>query len=192
MPPLNPVLYGKPVPPVRHVGRQDKVRTLFSRLYNGESTTIVGEPHIGKSSMLRYMADEGVRAQGLSEAEAKYLFAEIDCHMLPRDYTPADFWGQALAALPLIVPEETVTRSWQAVAVNQFASFALESFFRLLARSGRRLVLIIDEFDALLNHPSLKGEFFGALRSMATRTDGLVVIAASRLSVSVMNRSVRS
>jgi hypothetical protein len=77
MPPLNPFLYGKPVPPVRHVGRQDKVRTLFSRLYNGESTAIVGEPHIGKSSMLRYMADEGVRAQWLSEAEAKYLFTEV-------------------------------------------------------------------------------------------------------------------
>ncbi len=49
-------------------------------------------------------------------------------------------------------------------------------------------MIIIDEFDALLNHPSFKNEFFGALRSMATRTDGLVVIAASRLSVSAMNR----
>jgi AAA-like domain len=134
------------------------------------------------------MADAGVRAEWLSEAEAKYLFTEIDCHMLPRDFTPADFWGEALAALPLTVPEEAVARQWQAVAENRFGSFALESLFRLLARFGRRIVLAIDEFDALLNHPNLKGEFFGALRSMATRTDGLVVITASRLSVAAMNR----
>ena len=48
-----------------------RFRTLFGHLYNGESTAIVGEPHIGKSSMLRYMADAGVRAQWLGEVEAK-------------------------------------------------------------------------------------------------------------------------
>jgi ABC-type phosphate/phosphonate transport system ATPase subunit len=63
MPLLNPFLYGKPVPPARFVGRRDAVRTLFSRLYNGESTAIVGEPHIGKSSLLRYVMDDDVRAQ---------------------------------------------------------------------------------------------------------------------------------
>ena len=44
MPLLNPFLYGKPVPPPRFVGRREAVRTLFSRLNNGESTAIVGEP----------------------------------------------------------------------------------------------------------------------------------------------------
>jgi len=62
-PQLNPFLYGTPVPPSRHIGRRDAVRTLLSRLYNGESTAIVGEPHIGKSSLLRCIADEAVRRE---------------------------------------------------------------------------------------------------------------------------------
>ena len=188
MPLLNPFLYGKPVPPARFVGRRDAVRTLFSRLYNGESTAIVGEPHIGKSSLLRYAADDEVRAQWLDKAVPNYFFTDIDCHMLPRNFTPADFWRQALTALSLVVPDEPMARQWQVVVDNQFGSFTLDSLFQLLARSRRRVVLVIDEFDSLLNHPNFNAEFFGALRSIATRTDGLAVITASRLSVAAMNR----
>ena len=110
MPLLNPFLYGKPVPPARFVGRRDAVRTLFSRLYNGESTAIVGEPHIGKSSLLRYVMDDDVRAQWLDNVAPNHFFPEIDYHMLPRSHTPADFWRQALAALSLAVPDEAVAR----------------------------------------------------------------------------------
>jgi Novel STAND NTPase 2 len=188
MPLLNPFLYGKPVPPARFVGRRDAVRTLFSRLYNGESTAIVGEPHIGKSSLLRYATDDEVRSQWLEEAAPNYFFTDIDCHMLPRNFTSADFWRQALTALSLVVPDEPVVRQWQVVVDNQFGSFTLDSLFQLLARSRRRVVLVIDEFDSLLNHPNFNAEFFGALRSMATRTDSLAVITASRLSVAAMNR----
>ena len=74
------------------------------------------------------------------------------------------------------------------MADNGFDSFSLESLFHLLARSKQRVALVIDEFDALLNHPNFNAEFFGALRSMATRTDSLAVITASRLSVAAMNR----
>jgi len=164
------------------------VRTLFSRLNNGESTAIVGEPHIGKSSLLRYIVDDDVRAQWLGNAPFTCFFTEIDCHMLPRSFTPTDFWRQALTSLSLAVPDEVVARQWQVVVDNQFGSFTLDSLFQLLARSSRRVVLVIDEFDSLLNHPNFNAEFFGALRSMATRTDGLAVITASRLSVAAMNR----
>ena len=51
MPILNPFIYGKPVPVTQHINRQRELRTLFSRLRNGECTAVVGEPHIGKSSL---------------------------------------------------------------------------------------------------------------------------------------------
>ena len=73
MPVLNPFLYGKPVPATRFVGRQEAVRTVFSRLFNGESTAIVGEPHIGKSSLLYYVADAGVRAEWLGGGSGSIL-----------------------------------------------------------------------------------------------------------------------
>jgi hypothetical protein len=68
---------------------------------------------MGKSSLLRYVADETVRAQWLGEASPNYFFTEIDCHMLTRDFTPGDFWRQALAALPEAVPDEALARQWQ-------------------------------------------------------------------------------
>ncbi len=187
---LNPFLYGKPVPPTRFVGRQDAVRTIFSRLYNGESTAIVGEPHVGKSSLLYYVADETVRAQWLGEDTAKYFVAEMDCHMMSLQYTPAEFWQYALAEMPQAVPDEAVLRQWQVVKSSQFGSYTLKRLFELTASAHWRVVLVIDEFDVLLHHPNFKAnaEFFGSLRSMAIHTDGLSVITASRMPVSAMNR----
>src|SRR5437016_2273417 len=108
--PLNPFLYGNPVPPSRFVGRQNAVRTLYGRLRNGESTAIVGEPRIGKSSLLRYIADESVRTQWLAEAATQQFITEIDCHMLPRHHTPSDFWRQALTLLPQTLSDEAMVQ----------------------------------------------------------------------------------
>lgn len=188
MPQLNPFLYGKPVPPAQHVGRRIEIRTLFSRLANGESSAIVGEPHIGKSSLLRYLADENVRREWLGKVSEQQLRIEIDCQLLAANFTPNDFWQQVIAKVREIADDE-VKQQCVIVAQNNFGSFSLEALFKLLAKKERRVVLLIDEFDTLLNHPNFnKAEFFGALRSFATRTDGLAIITASRLSVAQMNR----
>ncbi len=69
------------------------------------------------------------------------------------------------------------------------SAFTLEGLFNLLARQQQRVILLLDEFDTLLCHPKFNNtQFFGALRSFATRTDALAVITASRLSVAQMNR----
>ena len=185
----EPVFVGKPVPPSKFIGRDDSVRTIFSRLYNGESTAIVGEPHIGKSSILSYVADHEIRSAWLGERAAKYVFAEIDCHMIPRQFSPADFWSQTLADVPRFVGHDSVTRQWQAVKEAQVgSSFTLEGLFKSMRLAGSCVVLVIDEFDVLLNHPNFDGGFFGPLRSLAIRTNALAVITASRLPVAEMNR----
>ena len=185
---LNPFLYGKPVPPSRFVGRSAAVRTIFSRLYNGESTAIVGEPHIGKSSILSYVADHEIQAEWLGERAAKHLFAEIDCHMIPRQFSPADFWSHTLADVPQVVSHDSVARQWEAMKVSQFGSFAVKRLVESVDLAGWCVVLIIDEFDVLVNHPNFDGEFFGTLRSLAIHTNALAVITASRLPVAEMNR----
>ncbi len=184
----NPFLYGSPVPPTRFVGRQDIVKTLFARLYNGESTALIGEPHSGKTSLLRYIADEEVRERWLSGASAWHFFTDVDCHLLSRDFAPADFWRQALAALPHAMQNDTITRQWQMVSDNRFGSFMLEGLFRQLAKSDWRVVLLIDEFDILLHHLKFNAEFFGALRSLATRTNALSLVLAGRTPIAQMNK----
>ncbi len=186
---LNPFIYGKPVPTGRFVGRQDEVRTVFSRLYNGESTAIVGEPHIGKTSLLNYIADESTRREWIAQVFARYAFADFDCHLIGADWTPDDFWQQVLLRVAEQIENEAVRQQCQAVAEKGYSAFELESLFRLIGRREYRVALLIDEFDTLLDHPAFgQAEFLAALRSLATRTDGLALIIASRLGVAQMNR----
>lgn len=188
-PSLNPFIFGKPVPTGRFIGRQNEVRALFSRLHNGESTAIVGDPHIGKTSLLSYIADEDTRREWIAQAFAQHVFVDFDCDLMPSDFHPADFWARAVSEIAAHAADDAVARQCHLVIENHYGSFTLEGLFRLLAKREWRAVLLIDEFDKLLNHPHFAtAEFLGALRSLATRTDGLVVITASRLSVAQMNR----
>jgi hypothetical protein len=86
-------------------------------------------------------------------------------------------------------PEWLLRRQMDVVRMNSFGSFTLERLFTMLAQQGQRVVLLIDEFDTLLEHPNFStAEFFGALRSIATRNNGLALVTASHLEVADMNR----
>ena len=186
---LNPFIYGKPVSTGRFVGRQEQVRVLFSRLFNGESTAIVGEPHMGKTSLLRYIADEDTRREWIAQIFGQHVFVDLDCHLMPIDFGPSQLWAQVLEYIKAFSSDAALHEQCDLVITNQYGSLTLERLFKLLDKREWRVVLMIDEFDVLLGHPTFgTAEFLGALRSFATRTNGLVVITASRLSVAQMNR----
>ena len=187
-PNLNPFHYGNPVPTKRFIGREDAQRTIFGRLSNGESTAVVGEPHIGKSSFLRYVRDDHVRNAWLRDADA-YAFVDLDCHLIPQSYQPSDFWREVLDRIAEIFPAEQIRQQIEVVRQSGYGSFTLKRLFDLLGRDDKRAVLLVDEFDVLLHHPSFNtAEFFGALRSLAVQTNGLALITSSRLPVAEMNR----
>jgi hypothetical protein len=54
-----------------------------------------------------------------------------------------------------------------------------------------RLVILLDEFDRVLDHPTLNNaEFLGSLRSLATRSQGaLALVVASRQSLTALNEA---
>ncbi len=188
---LNPFIYGNPVPVAQHVNRQRELRTLFSRLQRGESTAIVGEPRIGKTSLLRCLATPAVQREWLGAGAERLIPVELDFYAewLSPAKTPVDFWGRVLNDVKAAVPDETVQGQIALVGENQYGSATLCNFFRDLGRRGRRVVLLVDEFDAMLSHPNFStAEFLGGLRSMATRSDCLQVITASIMPVSEMNR----
>jgi hypothetical protein len=185
---VNPFIYGKPVPPNRFVGRQSAVRTIFARLSNSESTTIVGLSHSGKSSLLRYIRDEDVRADWLGDS-GSYYFVDIDCHLIPPSFEPINFWQEILTQIAEAFPQEEVRTQIEVVQQAGYGSFTLQSLFRLLERHEKRVVLLLDEFDVLLSHPNFNtAEFFGALRSLTTQSNSLTLVAASRVPTADMNR----
>ncbi len=126
-PALNPFICGKPVPIRRFVGRRSEVDRVFGRLCNGESTAIVGEPHIGKTSMLKYIADESTRPEGIAQIFARYAFADFDCHLVAgTDCQPAQFWQYYV--LPRVaeqIEDEIVRRRCSAVAEKGFNAVQL-------------------------------------------------------------------
>jgi hypothetical protein len=168
---------------------EEALHIIFSRIYNCESTAVVGEPHIGKSSVLHYIANKKIQSDWLDEEDRRSIFIEIDCHILPESYQPADFWKYVLDQFEATSPEQKTQLQLEVVRRSNFGSFTLKSFFDQLSQMRLQIVLLIDEFDSLLHHPNFNTpEFFGALRSFSTSTDALTLVIASRLEISEMNR----
>lgn len=185
-------VYGRPVVPAEFLDREASLRTLFNRLRHNESTAVVGEPHVGKTSLLMKLADPATQREYLGEEAERTVFSFIDLHPIGGDFTPSAFWKEALEPLthhsilsavsPLLLQAEEAGCSRR----------ALERLMVSLAQHGVQLVLLLDEFEQLLLHPNFRDPaFFALLRSLATRTGGLALITSSRLSVAAMNERGR-
>jgi len=189
-PALNPFIYPGPVSAEKFVGREEALQSLLSRIATGQNTAVVGEPNIGKSSLLKHLVECDECHARLGEKAAKTIFVFQDCHLLPGSFTPAGFWRQVLSHVWESCPDRTVCQivDWAATK-GEFGAWALERLFHTVTQRGWRVVLLIDEFDSLLHHAGFNtAEFFGALRSLATRFTGLALVTASRLAVAAMNR----
>lgn len=184
----HPFIYGRPVRPGEFLNREADLRTVFNRLRNCDSTAIVGEPRIGKSSLLLKLADETTQQSYLVD-DAKHMVTQrLDLHSIDNSYTPMDFWGEALRPLQEQPGHKAVTRQLLSVIQTGYARQSLEQLFNYLSERSRKLVLLLDEFERLLSHPQFQDPaFFAGLRYLAG-TGGLVLVIASRLSSAEMNK----
>ena len=113
--------------------------------------------------------------------------------MFPQAFTPEKFWEQALSPveeqLLAAAPDSPLDKQYDICKSNQFGTFTLETFFRVLKQADYCLVLLIDEFDALIHHQVLNSvEFFGGLRSLASRSGGsFALVIASRQPIHKLN-----
>lgn len=86
----HPFIYGRPVKPGEFVDRDSELRTIFNRLRHGESTAIVGEPHIGKTSLLLKLADDATQRQCLGDDARDLVICQPAGNLRPlADGTPA-------------------------------------------------------------------------------------------------------
>lgn len=177
----NPFQYGRPVTdPAYLAGRHQETRTIFSRLGNMESTSILGERRIGKTSFLKCMSHaDTVRASGRDPEE--YLFIFVDLEGYDRQRTPATFWCEILDKIDA---QACSKRNKDFVAgiraQSFFATRELGDLFDSIGREGSRVILCLDEFDSVTGNPNFDPDFFSNLRSLAIHHNLALVTASHK------------
>lgn len=172
--------------------RKKEVKSIVRCIQSYQSTAIVGHSKSGKTSLLYFLKNQENRHL-YGECRERLVFQFLDAQMFEESFSQANFWENALDALVLY---HQVNHSNQAVLSayndcknNGFSSFLIERLFANIQASGKQLVLFIDEFDVLLEHPLLnRNEFFGSLRSIASRYNkALTLVIATQLPLSLLH-----
>jgi len=165
----NPFTFGNPISdPARFYGRKQEIRQIVNRLLSSahESTSVVGERRIGKTSLLYYLAHPEVTA-GMGLTPDKYCLVYVDFQGLT-DITPQRFWQRVLSKIERAsCDQELAARFKKASRQQKFDLFDLEDLFDTVANRGRQVVLLLDEFEYVTRNKNFGSEFFGGLRSLA-------------------------
>jgi hypothetical protein len=193
----NPFFFGDPIPPKLFVGRDKELRRIISRIITGQSTAIIGEPRSGKTSLLLYLAEPTLRQKHYDTYEKRLFFSFVFFRTLSDQFNQTQFWEHALHPLyeQVIIPNPNtaLAQAYQQCLRADFNVFTLVRLFKKMEQEGQCLVLILDEFDVLLNHPILNcSEFFGSLRFLASCHDALSLLIACRLSLSMLNTKTQA
>lgn len=186
----NPFITGEVVPPEKFVGRRNEIRRLSSNIMKGSSSIVVGDPRVGKTSLLKYLSAPQKAEYLYGEKALKQYFQYFNAHTFNDDFDEAQFWQQAIEPLykkiVALKPDNcsSIESAYMKCTQTKFSHYpSLENLFEKLDTSGWRLVLLVDEFDVVLEHPKLNNKgFLGNLRTLACHSS-LAYIAAARQSL---------
>jgi hypothetical protein len=188
---INPFNYGKPIDdPNRFVGHHREVEQVFSRLLSAfESTSIVGERRIGKTSLLKYLANSQT-AVNFGLDPAKYTFVYQDFQLLDENTLPTRFWKRVLRAINRTVSQhqEIVTEIEAALNADTIDNYTLDDIFTLIDEQTLYIVLLLDEFENVTRNQHFDSDFFGGLRSLAIHHN-LALVTSSRQSLVELTHS---
>jgi len=178
----NPFSYGNPISdPRRFFGRKREIQQVFSRLRNAEfeSSSLVGERRIGKSSLLKYLAHPTIgQSHGLDPNT--YLFVYMDLQMVHEQITPSQLWQRLLRQITNVLADPHIKQ--ELVEIQQslpFNNFALEDVFDSIDAKDLYIILLLDEFEHVTKNPNFDASFFYGLRSLAIHHH-LALITSSR------------
>ena len=178
----NPFTFGNPVLRDAFFDRKRETNRIKDALLRGSSVLITAEPRAGKTSLL-YRIQE---ASLYGDAAVHLHFSELDAQAITGWDVPR-FWKHTLQPITDLSPE--VTTAYRAALAENFGTFVVERVLLRLEEAGERLVLLLDEFDVILEEPGLhKAEFYGGLRALATRFSSLALVLVSRLPLEELNR----
>ena len=165
----------------RFFGREHEIEQVFSRLRNFEfeSSSIVGERRIGKTSLLNFLMHPEVRlSYGLNSD--KYLFIYLDFQMIDKDTTPLRLWQRVLRQMTRSCQDTEVKLMLEEMcAMDTIDNFAIADLFDSIDKIGLYIVFLLDEFENVTANQNFDAAFFYGLRALAIHHN-LSLITSSR------------
>ncbi|MFB3905287.1 MAG: protein kinase [Acidobacteriota bacterium] len=178
---MNPYLNRVMIqPPDQFFGRRKEVSRVLSRVggQRPQSVSIVGERRIGKSSLLFHLTWPEVRKRYLAQDDG-LLVVFFDLQQL-HDLPPEEF---------LLLLCDRIAKTAGGVSLGTGGGYQeFQTILEQLAASGRRLVLLFDEFDAITSNPLFRKEFYSFLRSMANN-HAVSYVTSSRVELQTLCHS---
>jgi hypothetical protein len=178
----NPFIVGSPVStPKLFIGRQYEIQQVMDRLLNSahESSSVVGERRVGKTSLLYYLQSEDVRKL-YDFDEEKYVMIYFDPQVLENGNTPFDFWINILRKITERVQIHEATKIMDGIVNYQSVNnFILMDFFDCLKKENKQIVLLLDEFERVTRNSNFDTDFFQNLRFLAIHKN-LTLITSSQ------------
>jgi AAA-like domain len=179
----NPFTYGNPIrDPYRFFGREWEVKQIFGRLQNKEfeSSSVVGERRIGKTSLLYYAADPGIRAvQGLGPEH--YSFVYVDLQMVDATMGPEELWRWLLTLMRRQCPDPEIGHLVAALeGRKRLRTFDLDELFQQIHDRGHKVVFLLDEFDLVTTNKKFGPDFYYGLRALVSG-HRVALVTSSRL-----------
>jgi hypothetical protein len=192
----DPFTYGNPIrDPGRFYGRAHEVAQIFGRLRNPEfeSSSVVGDRRIGKTSLLNYIAHPETRyAYGLGGDH--FIFVYADLQMVGRTMGPEQLWRQLLGSLLEQCRDDVIAAALkELLRQDRLDIFDLDLLFRKVDARGHGVVFLLDEFEQVTGNPNFGPDFFFGFRSLAIhRNVALVTSSRSELVELCHSDSVKS
>ena len=165
----TPFVLGKPIKtPEDFYGRERELRELFESVKNMQPAALVGEHRCGNTSILYQMLHPDQQSRFLSEDEREQLMFVFVNAQLAGDSPESLFRRVALA---LRRADESSTLDFGGTIDRAW----IEDYLEDVATRGRRLVLLIDEFDVLAGY---EGSFWEWFRGLLIEYDVSPVVAS--------------
>lgn len=185
----NPFIPGTPALGKYFINRTEEQIDIYGRLATGCSVAIIGNPHIGKTSLLKKLKEnKGTKKFGLSSKNN--IIVSVDFGTILTSHTVLDFWKHICSEvidrnLSLSTDFEQIGR------LKKFDADRVEKAFSKLSHNNIRVIVLIDEFDKFFDRPHfLSADFIDPLRTISMNSGGLSIVTASRLSVSEMQQKI--
>jgi tRNA A-37 threonylcarbamoyl transferase component Bud32 len=164
--------------PTYFQGRRAELEQLYGAILTGQCRAVVGERKVGKSSLLSHLPNAAAQQRfGLDPGQ--HLYAYLDVEGMG-SATRTEFWQEVLDQLHAGVHDPDLhTTLRQAIGERELRFMRVRRILRRLRDAGYRIVLMLDEFEALAQSQHFEPDFYGELRSLAGEV-GVVYLTGSK------------